>query len=324
MDDIFGIPMNGIAIVLSAFLALCLLSVLWIAWRRTIIFKLGIRNMVRRKTQTTLIVVGLALSTLIIAAALGTGDTIDNSITSDVYSNLGQVDELIVTSQVTDTKVDLTSQEALPPNAFEMIDRAVAGDPNIDGVLPMLETRLPVLNDAGQLAEADVVVTGIDPERVSAFGGLIDTNGKTIDLSQLAPDQVVVSQKLADQIDAEVGTQLTLHVSDTPHLFSVAAIAEDTYLSGTRRSRDSYLEYAGLTMPLGTLQTLLDRPGEISVIALSNTGNSKAGGKLTDAVVDTPRAGVRGARVSASTPSNRIASTTQSSSARTSPRSSWC
>jgi putative ABC transport system permease protein len=285
MNDIFGIPMNGIAVVLSAFLALCLLSVLWIAWRRTIIFKLGIRNMVRRKTQTTLIVVGLALSTLIIAAALGTGDTIDNSITSDVYSNLGQVDELIVTSQVTDTKVDLTSQQSLPPNAFEMIDRSVAGDPNIDGVLPMLETRLPVLNDAGQLAEADVVVTGLDPDRVSSFGGLIDTDGKTIDLSQLASDQVVVSAKLAGQIDATVGTQLTLHVGDTPHQFSVAAIAKDTYLSGTRRSRDTYLEYAGLTMPLGTLQTLLDRPGEISVIALSNTGNSKAGGKLTDEVV---------------------------------------
>ncbi len=285
MNDIFGIPMNGIAVVLSAFLALCLLSVLWIAWRRTIIFKLGIRNMVRRKTQTTLIVVGLALSTLIITAALGTGDTINNSITSDVYTSLGQVDELVFASQTTDTRADLTAQDTLAPNTLEMIDRAVAGDPNIDGVLPMLETRLPVLNDSGQLAEADVVVTGLDPDRISSFGGLIDTSGNEIELSQLAPDQVVVSAKLAEEIDAQIGTQLTVHVGDTPQQFSVAAIAKDSHLSGTRRSRDSYIEYPGLTMPLGTLQALLDRPGEISVIALSNAGNDKAGEELTDAVV---------------------------------------
>lgn len=285
MDDIFGIPMNGIAVVLSAFLALCILSVLWIAWRRTIIFKLGIRNMVRRKTQTALIVVGLALSTLIIAAALGTGDTVNNSITSDVYSNLGQVDELVIASQSTEAKVDLTSQDAMPPRALEAIDAAAAADPNIDGVLPMLETRLPVTNGADQLAEPDVVVTGLDPERINSFGGLIATNGKQIDLNQLAPDEVVISATLADEIDATAGTLLTLNIGDTEHQFSVAAVAKDNYLSGTRRSRDTYLEYPGLTMPLGTLQTLLDRPGEISVIALSNAGNSKAGEKLTDNVV---------------------------------------
>ncbi|MEZ4571433.1 MAG: ABC transporter permease [Thermomicrobiales bacterium] len=278
--------MNGIAVVLSAFLALCMLSVLWIAWRRTIIFKLGIRNMVRRKTQTALIVVGLALSTLIIAAALGTGDTINNSITSDVYSSLGQVDELVVSSQTVDSKVDLTSQDAMPPSSLEVIGAAVAGDPNVDGVLPMLETRLPVTNAAGQLAEPDTVVTGLDPARIAAFGGLTATNGTTIDLGDLRPDEVVISAKLADKIDATAGTLLTLHVGDVPHQFSVAAIAKDSHLSGTRRSRDTFLEYPGLTMPLATLQTLLERPGEISVIALSNAGGDKAGEKLTDAVVE--------------------------------------
>ena len=37
------------------------------------------------QAQTTLIVVGLMLSTLIISAALGTGDTLDYSTTSEVY-----------------------------------------------------------------------------------------------------------------------------------------------------------------------------------------------------------------------------------------------
>src|ERR687895_2369894 len=99
MNDIFGIPMAGIMTVLLAALALCLLSVAWVAWRRPVIFKLGVRNIPRRKAQTVLIVVGLMLSTLIIAAALGTGDTIDWSVTSTAYDQLGEVDELVVYSR---------------------------------------------------------------------------------------------------------------------------------------------------------------------------------------------------------------------------------
>ena len=52
MNDVFGIPMNTIMIVLIATLGLCLLTVAWVAWRRPVIFKLGMRNIPRRKAQT--------------------------------------------------------------------------------------------------------------------------------------------------------------------------------------------------------------------------------------------------------------------------------
>src|SRR6266508_4540939 len=98
MNELFGISMSSIMIVLIVLLSLCLLSVAWVAWRRPVIFKLGVRNIPRRRAQTTLIVVGLMLSTLIMAAALGTGDTVDYSSTVEVYDNLGRVDELVIYS----------------------------------------------------------------------------------------------------------------------------------------------------------------------------------------------------------------------------------
>src|ERR671918_36334 len=98
MDKILGIPTTGLMYGLLVGLALCLLSVVWVAWRRPVIFKLGVRNIPRRRAQTTLIVVGLMLSTLIISAALGTGDTLHYSLTKDSYENLGHVDQLIVPS----------------------------------------------------------------------------------------------------------------------------------------------------------------------------------------------------------------------------------
>src|SRR6266540_3532545 len=106
MNEIFGIPMTSVMITLLVLLALCLLSVAWVAWRRPVIFKLGVRNIPRRRAQTILIVVGLMLSTLIIAAAFGTGDTIDYSMTADVYDNLGRIDELVVYSQDVEANTD--------------------------------------------------------------------------------------------------------------------------------------------------------------------------------------------------------------------------
>ena len=85
MTELFGISLTTIMIVLVALLGVCLLTVGWIAWRRPVIFKLGVRNIPRRKAQTVLTIAGLMLSTLIISAAFGTGDTLDYSLTSDVY-----------------------------------------------------------------------------------------------------------------------------------------------------------------------------------------------------------------------------------------------
>ena len=69
MQELFGISMVNIMVVMLALLFACLAIIAFIAWRRPVIFKLGIRNIPRRKAQTVLIVVGLMLSTLIIAAA---------------------------------------------------------------------------------------------------------------------------------------------------------------------------------------------------------------------------------------------------------------
>nr|MDQ3044920.1 hypothetical protein [Chloroflexota bacterium] len=111
MNSIFGVPMNNILVVLLALLGLCLLSVAWIAWRRPVIFKLGMRAIPRRKAQTTLIVLGLMLSTMLISAALGVGDTLDHSFTADVYDTLGQVDELIVVTQGGEPTLGLISEQ---------------------------------------------------------------------------------------------------------------------------------------------------------------------------------------------------------------------
>src|SRR4029078_11262606 len=122
--------MSGILTALVALLAVCLLSVAWVAWRRPVIFKLGVRNIPRRKAQTLLIVVGLMLSTLIISAALGTGDTVDHSITSLVYDNMGHVDEVVVFSKDKDANINNSVTNKIPASSYDTVANAVKDDPN--------------------------------------------------------------------------------------------------------------------------------------------------------------------------------------------------
>src|SRR5215216_1375363 len=210
MSEIFGIPMTSIMIVLVGLLALCLLTVAWVAWRRPVIFKLGVRNIPRRKAQTVLIVVGLMLSTLIISAALGTGDTVDNSISSAVYDGLGRVDEVVVFSKDPDANINNSISNQIPASAYDQVAAAVKDDPNVDGVGKILLEQVPAINPAKGQGEPETVLTGYDPETIETFGGLKKTNGDAIDFGALAPDEVVISETAADKLDASVGDNLTI------------------------------------------------------------------------------------------------------------------
>ncbi|HEX5165826.1 MAG TPA: FtsX-like permease family protein, partial [Thermomicrobiales bacterium] len=272
MDNILGIPVMGLMIALLILLSLCLLSVAWVAWRRPVIFKLGTRNIPRRKAQTTLIVVGLMLSTLIISAALGTGDTVNYSMTSDIYDNAGQIDELVVASHEREVTTVLTSDDVMAAGSLERVDGVAGNIPQIDGVMPMLDARVPVINHDAQLAEPDVVLSGLDASRIGAFGGLKATDGTTIDLATLGRDTAIVSERLSGEIDAVVGDTVTVYVDDVPHNLTVAAVAQDSWLSGVRRAGGGGLEFSGLAMPLESMQTLIGQPGAITSIAISNDG----------------------------------------------------
>src|SRR5687768_13651491 len=95
MNELFGLSMTYIAVGCAVITALIFAYIAWIAFRNPVMFKTGLRNIPRRKTQTALIIIGLMLSTLIITAAFGTGDTMTNSITGEVYQILGPADEII-------------------------------------------------------------------------------------------------------------------------------------------------------------------------------------------------------------------------------------
>jgi putative ABC transport system permease protein len=272
--------MSGILTALVALLAVCLLSVAWVAWRRPVIFKLGVRNIPRRKAQTTLIVVGLMLSTLIISAALGSGDTLHYSTTSEVYNSLGNVDEVVVYSP--DGKGDASTSQSnnIDAGALDTVKTALAGDENVDGVMPVLWKSMPVMNMTSGLAEPEVGVVGVDPSQLGPFGGIKATNGDTIDIAALGANEIVVNAKTADKVDAKVGDTIVVYYNNQPVQLTVAAIAKDTVLSGSLNTG-----MPGMVTSLARLQEITGLANTYSLIAISNKGGVRDGKAHTDAVV---------------------------------------
>jgi putative ABC transport system permease protein len=287
MNELFGISLTVITVVVVTGLVLCLIAVGWVAWRRPVIFKLGVRNIPRRPVQSGLIVVGLMLSTLLISAALNSGDTMQRSATQHVYRLFGHVDELVVYGRDGAAEPGDALTATVDDDLLLLIDTAVSGNTDVDGVLPALDVVVPVLNTTRNLSEAQVTLSGIDPARVASFGGLRDAStGSAIDLATLAAGQVVVNQRAADALGAVPGDGLTIYYDNAPITFTVAAVSSESMVSGARYP--GYLEthpLPGIIMPLDRLQDLTLQEGRLSLIMVSNRGGVTEGSASTDAVM---------------------------------------
>src|SRR3972149_11008569 len=113
-----------------------------LALRNRVLLKLGVRNIPRRRGRTTLIVVGLMLGTVIIAAALSTGDTMTNTIRSSVLTSLGNIDEGISVSGA-ETGEDLfiespTETPYFDEASFVPVRDALSDSGLVDGVAPVV------------------------------------------------------------------------------------------------------------------------------------------------------------------------------------------
>jgi len=81
----------GSAVVLvGTFLILGLL-----AHRSRMIFRIAVRNFLKRKRSTLFAVLGLAVGAAIVTGSLVVGDSLENAIVQSTYQNLGGVDEAV-------------------------------------------------------------------------------------------------------------------------------------------------------------------------------------------------------------------------------------
>ena len=277
MSEIFGIPADTLLVILVAVTGLILAAVALIAWRFPLSFRLGLRNLPRRKAQTALVIGGLALSTMIITSALGIGDTIDYSTKSGVYEELGGVDIQISSSSVaTEAGVAFRSgppQEGADADWFaagvaEEVAGLVDGE-TLDAAVPAIFQTLPVASTASDLSEAAVQVRGIGE---IAGQGLAEPAG----LAALEAGQVLANDSLVEALDAAVGDELLL-IKGLPTSVTVAGIVPDGELAGSGPA---------LLMGLAGAQAFFGQAEQINVVLVSNAGDAETGVEANAAAVE--------------------------------------
>lgn len=299
MNKLFGIPMTSIMIVLLVMLGICLMSVGLIAIRRPVIFKLGLRNIPRRKSQTALIVVGLMLATLIITAALGTGDTLNHSVTDIAIKTLGPLDEVVVFSNSGDGEgtVDSAFSHDIPDSSVQIVRDALAENSNVDAIGGVLYSQSPVLNlgpnapaDAtsfdqviqqAQQSEPNVTIAGLEQSTLDAVGGLTNEDGTKVDLNTLGDNDVILGADGAKKLNAKVGDYVAFAINNQFHIAIVRGIAPNQVLTGSVQPG-----MPSMLMSLSRLQELTGKEGIVSGVGISNTGDDRSGLTHTDSVVD--------------------------------------
>jgi len=292
MDALFGLSMNLIMFVLLGLLGVCLASIAYVALRNRILFMMGLRNMPRRVAQTVLIVIGLMLSTLIISAALSTGDTVDYSISKLAYQTLGHIDETIQPGSLQDDASSLgDSGLDVEGDQYRNFQDAVAesGNPNIDGSLGVLFEPVPVVNPTSRLSEPYVTMTGLDTGALVGFPDVISADsGRALDVASLGPNEGYMNESAADELGTKPGDVVQIWVNNEEHEFKILDIVEDRVLTGVAND----VNKEGIVTRLDTLQELFGHD-RVSFIAVSNLGGIRDSVGLTDAVEDDLRALIR-------------------------------
>jgi ABC-type lipoprotein release transport system permease subunit len=281
MDELFGLSMNAIMLVLLGVLGLALASVAYVILRSRVMFKMGLRNIPRRPAQTILIILGLMLSTLIISAAFTTGDTVDHSLTAQAYSLLGHTDQWVQREGEGESAPgDIDS--TIEADVIEQARQAVTGDPNVDGFLPMLFEQIPAVNARSRQSEPAVNLAGVDTTSLEGFPDVVSTSsGDVLDVSTLGDDEVFMNESAAEDLAAEPGDSITVYIQGEAHEFAVVEIVEDTLMSGV----GDFESRQGMVTRLDRVQELFEQPGQASFIAISHTGDEREGLALTDQVL---------------------------------------
>jgi putative ABC transport system permease protein len=229
VDELFGVPTQQLTWFLLGIFAVGALILAALAARDRTSFRMAVRNVPRRRTQTALIVVGLMLATVLFSAAFTTGDTLTNSLRAQALENIGRVDVVVRAEQP-----ESGSAVAIRPGAgvaeapdaresyfdAELVDAIrdrLAGEESVAGVAPLAKEIAPVSSPDTDLSEPQVDVLGMDADSMQGFDKLKTASGGILALVDLQENEIYLSAEAAEGLGVSVGDKV-----ETPLIRSTA------------------------------------------------------------------------------------------------------
>jgi putative ABC transport system permease protein len=259
-DLIYYILVIGVTAI---FITICVLR------KQRVFFKIGTRNIYRRKGYTAIVISGLMIGTVIISASLIIGDTMENMITGIYYDIYHEVDEGIygIDSDFTLTYVDEAEYEELRGEILQV--------DNVDAVTGEIHESVAVVDQTSQQAEANMRLLGYNTT-TPEFGKYY-VNGKEVPF-EIGPFECYLDEGSGDILDASPGDELIIYTATGNHTFTVKQVIDKTGRSN--------MAFDGILMPLETAQRILGVGNRVNYIQVTNKGDVYGGEKYCEQVTE--------------------------------------
>ena len=279
MEDLFGVRMYHIMLVLLVVFLPSLAVIAFMALRNRVMLKMALRNIPRRKAQTALIVAGIMISTLIMAASFGTGDTLTFSIKKAVVDGLGTIDEFVLSARAGEND-QFGGAAYVPAERFTTLQRDLEGVDAIDGLAAGLAEIAPAVNERTSRSEGRMQIAGVNPDTLERFGGFRLEDGSDVRVEDLALNEVFINSSAAEELEAVPGDALTVYVYGEPVSLSVKGVVTGSGPVGSDPT---------LLLHLTRAQEMFGREGYINSIVVSNKGDEYSGADYSEEVTRTLR-----------------------------------
>jgi putative ABC transport system permease protein len=242
--------------------------------RRPVQRRLAGRQIVRRPTETLLVILGSALGTALLVASLSVGDSLDRSVRQVAYNVLGPVDEYI-----------LTADPVRGADAARRLE-SLATDPRVDGLLTVRGEQVSAVHAEGHrsTAEPRALMWALDFGAAGRFGA---PHPSGLDVADPGRGGVVLNEHLADSLGAHRGDRVTLMLYAKPLVLTVRAVVPAEGLAGmgigASVNRNAFISPASLP------EQPVVGPAPMTMTLVSNTGDVEDGATRTAAVSATIR-----------------------------------
>jgi putative ABC transport system permease protein len=279
MNELFGIPVDQLLVILAVALVIALAVLGALALRNRILVRLAVRNVRRRPGRSALIVVGLMLATTIVAAALTTGDTMNHTVRATAVEALGATDVTLAPKGAVDDIPGAlgaaTGTGWIDEGVVDEVEAATAGSGLVDGVTGAVIDQVAVQALLQRTSEPSVALFAADPGRMAGFAPIVGARGETLLLADLAPGEGYLNRKGAQKLRVRAGNVVLVYALGRTLEMRVRDVVS---FDGATTSD------AALLVTLGDGQRLFGEEGRVRAVLVSNRGDAFAGAKHSDEV----------------------------------------
>ncbi len=254
-------------------------ALLLLGFRRRILLRIGVRNFLRRKGQVALAVAGLFIATSIISGTLVMGDSFRATFRELAIRGLGLVDEVAWVPGGSGTYLSQRfpglGGAFFNESVYAGVEGRLGEMPHVEGIAPRILLPAAISDKATGYVEPAADFVAFDPIRDF---DVFSVGGRPYAAADMLSGEAALNANLADRLEARVGDALKVETPFGTATVNVHIVVDDVGKGGL-------FVQPNLFVRLPEAQTLLDTPGQINAIFVSNSGGAADSSAFTDEAI---------------------------------------